>query len=243
MLIGNKSISNKHPGRTFTGIESNRTKNKNRFTFDSQYSIPNGYSPPYTWNMSQKTGDIGSYTLIYGTSSSYSSIAGGMNLEAGITGSGHISTSMLALVLSATCLIQSFGTFSSNINGKLEASSSLAGSGDLVGSIRALGNAISLINSSGSLNSDIFASGNISADLTPFTELSPESLSRSVWNALASDLNSPDTMGNKLNSAGAAGDPWSVVLPGSYTNEQAGNIISKLETLLTQIKALTAAQI
>lgn len=40
---------------------------------------------------------------------------------------------------------------------------------------------------------------------TPFTELSPENLARSVWEAIASEYNDVGTMGNKLNTASSGG--------------------------------------
>ena len=39
----------------------------------------------------------------------------------------------------------------------------------------------------------------------PFTELSPENLARSVWEAIASEYNDAGTMGNKLNTASSGG--------------------------------------
>lgn len=38
-----------------------------------------------------------------------------------------------------------------------------------------------------------------------------------VWNAIAAAYNTAGTMGEKLNDAGAGGDPWTVTLEGSYT--------------------------
>ena len=40
---------------------------------------------------------------------------------------------------------------------------------------------------------------------------------------------------------GAVADPWSTTLPGTYTGDQAGAIVDRLETLIKQIKALTSA--
>jgi hypothetical protein len=43
-------------------------------------------------------------------------------------------------------------------------------------------------------------------------------------------------MGNKLNSASAAGDPWTAELPGAYAVGSAGNIIgNKLDMAITDI--------
>lgn len=52
----------------------------------------------------------------------------------------------------------------------------------------------------------------IEGEWTPFSTLSPENLARSVWEALASSYNAPGTMGEKLNGAGSAGNPWTEII-------------------------------
>jgi hypothetical protein len=47
-----------------------------------------------------------------------------------------------------------------------------------------------------------------------------------VWNAMASTYDTAGTLGEALNNASAAGDPWATDLPGSYTGIQAGAMIS-----------------
>lgn len=46
-----------------------------------------------------------------------------------------------------------------------------------------------------------------------------------VLNATASSYNTSLTIGNKINAAGSAGDPWTTTLPGSYGAGTAGNIL------------------
>ena len=57
----------------------------------------------------------------------------------------------------------------------------------------------------------------MSAELTPFTTLSPENLAASVWNAVAASYNTSGTMGEKLNDAGSAANPWTEVIESGYT--------------------------
>lgn len=56
--------------------------------------------------------------------------------------------------------------------------------------------------------------------------LSPEGLARAVWEALAADYNTAGTMGEKLNGAGSAGNPWTEVIEGTYTAAQVMRIMS-----------------
>jgi hypothetical protein len=69
------------------------------------------------------------------------------------------------------------------------------------------------------------------ANVTPFTDLSPENLATAVWNALAASYDDGGTMGEKLNAAGTAGDPWTAELDG-YAEGTAGDIIAMIAALL-----------
>lgn len=51
------------------------------------------------------------------------------------------------------------------------------------------------------------------------------SVASAAWDATATSYNTAGTMGNKLNSAASAGDPWTTALPGSYTAGSAGYIV------------------
>lgn len=42
------------------------------------------------------------------------------------------------------------------------------------------------------------------------------------------DNGSFNKVADRLNSAGAAGDPWSIEIPGTYAEGQAGNILGNL---------------
>jgi hypothetical protein len=68
-----------------------------------------------------------------------------------------------------------------------------------------------------SLSATPRAIGVLSGDITPFTELSPQSLSAAVWSALAAEYDSAGTMGELLNSAGSAADPLLGIVEGTLT--------------------------
>lgn len=65
-------------------------------------------------------------------------------------------------------------------------------------------------------------------------------IAQEIWQSQATAYNAPGTMGNKLNAAGAAGDPWGVPLPGGYLPGQAGYIVGiNIDTQLSDIKINT----
>jgi hypothetical protein len=59
--------------------------------------------------------------------------------------------------------------------------------------------------------------------------LTVSNVGQAVWAALAADNNTPLTMGEKLNDAGSASNPWTEELPGTYTGDQAGKIIADIK--------------
>lgn len=61
-----------------------------------------------------------------------------------------------------------------------------------------------------------------------------------VWDEALSGHLSAGSTGEALNAAGAAGDPWTTILPGAYTGSQAGKIVSDILTDTAEIGAAGA---
>jgi len=68
----------------------------------------------------------------------------------------------------------------------------------------------------------------MSGEATPFTELSPQSLAAAVWSAVATDNDAAGTMGEKLNDAGGAANPWTEVIDSGYTAAEILRMIASL---------------
>lgn len=68
----------------------------------------------------------------------------------------------------------------------------------------------------------------MSGEATPFTELSPQSLAAAVWSAVATDNDAAGTMGEKLNDAGGASNPWNEVIESGYTAAEILRMIASL---------------
>jgi len=75
-------------------------------------------------------------------------------------------------------------------------------------------------------SSDLKGDMTMTASFGGAEPLSPEGLARAVWEALAADYNTAGTMGEKLNGAGSAGNPWTEVIEGTYTAGQIMRIMS-----------------
>lgn len=245
-LLGNGTVFNKNPityvgGSAVADVANLRANwntpgmSRNSFYGETdvanvrdRYGLPAGYTAPYTWVLQPKAGGLGSNVGIQSTGTFTATIAAGKNLEAALSGSGDITSASLALVVSMIAEITASGDITNAaLVSYLNMAADLAASGDLAGSLTALGNMIASMTADGSMSPTMNATANMAADITPFTALSPESLAAAVWNAAAASFNASGTMGNKLNGAGSAGDPWTTDLSSYTTANTAGLLMKK----------------
>ena len=218
-LIGNYSVLSKHPGRDIgggaTGLGMNQSDwRKSSFCahffsgdWDKKSGVPDGYRPPYAWVLPLEAGALSSRNIIEGTGTFTASGAMGVNAVAALTGTGSLSATG-ALIVSAVAALTGTGSLSGNLQAVLNAVAALTGTGSLSGAMTAYGALTAALAGVGALSAPGYGIGHMEADISPFTELSPENLAAAVWSAIAADFNDAGTMGNKVNSAASAGDPW-----------------------------------
>lgn len=246
MLLGNFNVFNKNPGHEIGGV-TNPTrwfKGGSLMMFYSgdsavagqteKASFNVGYYPPYSWVLSPKGGGLSSHKNTTTTLSPTAAIAGGL------PGSGSATitftpTATGGLIVSgsgsAAITFSATGTILSIAAGSGTATITLSGSA-LIGALAGL-------SSSGSItlspSATMTAIGYLSGLSTNETEFSADALARAVWEAAASDFNTAGTMGEKLNDAGAAGNPWAALL---VDNGDPGTFGERVQKLLTTAKFL-----
>jgi hypothetical protein len=200
---------------------------------ERQTALPNGNLHPYSW-MLPRTGG-GMSMRVTGNGTLTADLIPTINGSIDFTGTGNLSAEA-GLVVSMFCDMFGSGSLSANIVGLLNMSIDLEGSGDLAASLSGIGNMLIDLEGSGNLDATIAAFGNMSIDIVVTgTGLTLENVRAAVWNAIAADFNESGTMGNKMNSAASAGDPWSTLLPGSYGDGEAGKILAQIQTLVNEL--------
>lgn len=205
--------------------------------FTNQTSLPDGDYPPNTWRLPLVAGAIKSLNRLNGSGSLTALGNLGYQIIASLTGSGTISSALGTLTVELLASISGNGTISdADLRGYLYAVASLYGSGDITDAdINGIGELISALDGSGVITSSLTGVGELAAVITSYGSLTAEGVRDAVWNALATQFNAPGTMGNKLNSAASAGDPWTTALPGTYPVGSAGYIIGNLQTAINAI--------
>lgn len=129
-------------------------------------------------------------------------------LIASLAGQGEIAESTLTGVVPISATITSQGILY-NAN--------LAGGKYLQGTLQ--GNA--------ALTAAMTGKGNIEAVITIGASPSAYDIASAIWGAIASGNNVPGTMGEKVNAAGTAGDPWTAILD-AYPDGTAGQLLRDL---------------
>ena len=84
----------------------------------------------------------------------------------------------------------------------------------------------------GTLSANLKGLASLAADIyVNQSEATVQELVAGVWNALAADYNDSGTMGEKLNAAGTAGDPWTTDLSSYNTTNTAGKIVKQIKSI------------
>lgn len=147
---------------------------------DEQIGLPHGYRAGYTWLLPQKNGALKSVNEAEGVATFTGSGALGKNGEATITGTGTF-TATGALVVSGTASVTGTSSITAVVLAALNGTGSLSGSATVTGTIDALGWGVVAITGTATITATRYATGTLAAEITPFTELSPQSLASAVW--------------------------------------------------------------
>lgn len=248
-LIGNGGFWLATPGRqigaaavgsfysaSIRGAFNGATDDRSRFLgviFSKKSAMPSGYTPGNgAWVMPMQGGDMASRFEIEGTGVIAAlNLAGGKNAVAALSGVGSLSATG-QLIVQAIAALSGAGTLTAAMKGKLEAAATLAGSGNLTAAIGAVASVVASLVGTGSLTATARAKGNMVANITPFTELSPQSLAAAVWNALVIEYQDAGTMGLLLGEAGGGSSPstiadavWDEVTSGHVASSSFGRLL------------------
>lgn len=193
---------------------------------DGKSAVPVGYLSPQAWLLPIRTGGLSSFDRASGSATFTGAGALGKNALADLVGSGALSGAG-QLVVSAVAALVGEGSISlADLRAFLQATADLSGSGALAADADALGWLLADLVGQGAVSAPPYGVGHMEASILPFTELSPAALASAVWSAVAADNNDTGTMGEKVNDAGSASNPWTEVIEGSFTAAEMLRVIA-----------------
>lgn len=190
-------------------------------------SIPAGTRHPVAWQMPQKAGGLASHNNTKLTFSDAANAVmgfpatGSTTLTFTVDGTGGLIVSgsgsaTLTFTPTATLLSIAAASGSSTITFAPAAN---------IGALAGLTGSATLTFTPTAIN---YAIGYLSGTSTNETEFSAEALAAAVWEAAASSFNTAGSMGEKLNDAGSAGNPWASLLVDNTTVGSFGEFVQAL---------------
>lgn len=242
MLLGNRSVLSKHPGRDIGGGAIGLGNNRSDFnkpsqargvfnfeTWEPKSGVPDGYRPPYCWVMPQTDGALSARNNVTGVGTVTLGLAGGVNGEATLVGTSTLAGTA-QLVISLLASLSGSGTISSAVmQAFLQLAAALSGSSAAAGTATAIAHLATALAGVGTVaaTSAATALGTLAAAITVTGgTLTTANVGASVWGALAASNNDTGTMGEKLNDAGSASNPWTEVIESGYTAAQILRLIA-----------------
>ena len=190
---------------------------------------PNGYRGRGSWCLPLINGGLSSYT-----STSIELTDGGTTLVGGKNVSGSADVVITVLDATGGLITSGFGS----------AVVTLATTGSLIAVANGSGTSSVILSGSAALGAQAYMSSSAAVTITGTatsyaigymdglstneTEFSATALANAVWEALAASHITPGSMGEKLNEAGAAGNPWGAVLAANNTPGTFGALVQAL---------------
>ncbi len=232
-LIVNYRFNNNVAGHYFGG-ETNPIQWVNPHTMRSllyyspdikRDSIPTGTEIPYSLVIGDKGANISNTTYTLGQATITANMAQGVNISSTINGIGDM-TGGLSLIVQLAATLLGSSDLTANMVGTVQMAAELIGQGNVTAGLNLIANIASNIDGIGAVVADIKGKASMSATIyVNQSEATVQQIVDAVWNALAVEYNNPGTMGELLNGAGSAGNPWLSIIEGSYT---AGDILKLL---------------
>jgi hypothetical protein len=160
-------------------------------------------------------------------------LAASLAAAAALTGSGDLAAGIAGAIQAASALTGSGTISNAEINAIWNMLSDLTGEGSATANINALAHLVVALTGAGELTAAIIAKASMSADIIVTGDiLTAANVGPAVWGALASSNNDSGSMGEKLNDAGSASNPWTEDLSGVQTAGTAGYMLKVVQQIL-----------
>lgn len=220
-FIGGTQVSNARSAFNATGQLRQRYYPETTGGLQTTTALMEGYLHPNAWMMPY---DIGSMTTSNLNGVGSLSLVGvnGLSGVVSMSGAGLL-TATGGLLAGLVVEMTGVGDLTATGGGLLQGIVAMAGSGALAGIIGATAGLSVTMAGVGTLTASPKGTGEMVLDI--YVNQSEATLQQTVdgvWNALATQYNVSGTMGEKLNAAGTAGDPWTADLDGYNTAGTAG---------------------
>lgn len=243
-LLGNYSVIHKNPATFIGGTQVSNCRSafgqagqlRQRYYPDTTgglpttTALPEGYLSPNAWMLPYDIGSMTSSTL-NGVATLSGTGVNGKSFTVAMAGEGLL-TATGGLLAGLVVEMDGVGDLTAIGGGLLEALVAMAGTGALSGAIGATAGLTVTLAGVGSLTASPSGTGEMVLEI--FVNQSDATVTQivsAVWSALAADFDESGTMGEKMNAAGTAGDPWTTDLSGYNTAGTAGKTMKQIKSI------------
>ncbi len=183
-------------------------------------SLPSGARHPSAWMMPQTAGALAARNTVSGSGGVSEADTWAVKLaQAALSGSGALDAVGGLIVQLIADIAGSGGISEGDLKAFLQALADIGGSGEISDAqATGLGELVAAITGLGLVDATLTGTGELSADLVVTgTGLTTANVGQAVWSVIAAANNATGTMGEKLNDAGSASNPWTEVIEAGYT--------------------------
>jgi hypothetical protein len=198
---------------------------------NQQAGYPYGHLHPQSWSMPQKAGGMSTYQEVTGSGTLAASILAVKLAQADLTGLGSLEAIGGLIVQLLSDIAGSGEVSDADVKAFLQALASIGGSGEISdANLEGFGAILAALAGNGTLDDSIATgTGAMAADLVVTgTGLTTSNVGQAVWSAIASANNVASTMGEKLNDAGSASNPWTEIIESGYTAAEILKILASV---------------
>lgn len=183
-------------------------------------SLPSGNRHPSAWMMPQTAGALAARNTVSGSGGVSEADTWAVKLaQAALSGTGSLDAVGGLIVQLIADIAGSGGISEGDLKAFLQALADIGGSGEISDAqATGLGELVAALTGLGLVDATLTGIGELSADLVVTgTGLTTSNVGQAVWAAVAAANNAAGTMGEKLNDAGSASNPWTEVIEAGYT--------------------------
>lgn len=183
-------------------------------------SLPSGNRHPSAWMMPQAAGALAARNTVSGSGGVSEADTWAVKLaQAALSGTGSLDAVGGLIVQLIADIAGSGGISEGDLKAFLQALADIGGSGEISDAqATGLGELVAALTGLGLVDATLTGIGELSADLVVTgTGLTTSNVGQAVWAAVAAANNAAGTMGEKLNDAGSASNPWTEVIEAGYT--------------------------
>lgn len=233
MLLGNGSVLLKTPGKPLGGplpsairislsLKAGSCIGYTYFAdarWNKKSAYPNGYLPPCSWHMPLIAGGMSCTQNIRNTSIISNALgANGLNGSVSMTAQS-IFTAWGRLIASGIVTMTAHSIITSAaIAGSIYGSASVTCHTVLTAAIGALAGLTASLSALSSMTAVPKAKGFMAATISQSTDpMNPAAVADAVWNSIAANFDQIGSMGEKLNDAGSASNPWTEMIENGMT--------------------------